>query len=100
MPAWLLPNQVSDALPAEAWDLEHARRCLIDKAQRWGYEFVVPPMIGFLESLVVGGSAELHDNTVKFTDSMSGRQLGIRADMTPHIARIDAHSLNNGGVQR
>lgn len=90
---WLLPEGVSGALPEEAAYLEKLRRHLLDLYASWGYELVMPPFIEFLDSLLTGTGADLDLQTFKLTDQMTGRMMGIRADMTPQVARIDAHQL-------
>jgi ATP phosphoribosyltransferase regulatory subunit len=90
---WLLPEGVEEILPPKAIQLEHLRRTIIDLLFTWGYEFVIPPMIEYLESLLTGTGEDLDLKTFKLTDQLSGRLMGIRADMTPQVARIDAHLL-------
>lgn len=90
---WLLPEGISGALPEEAEHLEQLRRQLLDFYSSWGYELVMPPFIEFLDSLLTGTGADLDLQTFKVTDQISGRMIGIRADMTPQVARIDAHQL-------
>lgn len=90
---WLLPEGVEEILPPKAIQLEHMRRSIIDLLSTWGYEFVIPPMIEYLESLLTGTGEDLDLKTFKITDQLSGRLMGIRADMTPQVARIDAHLL-------
>lgn len=97
---WLLPDGVEDILPAQAQELESIRRRLLDLYASWGYEYVIPPMVEFLESLLTGTGHDLDLKTFKVTDLVSGRTMGIRADMTPQVARIDAHSLNRTGPVR
>lgn len=91
---WLLPDGVEEILPAEAHKLESLRRELLDLYGSWGYELVITPLIEFLDSLLVGTSQDLDIHTFKITDQLSGRMMGIRADITPQAARIDAHCLN------
>jgi ATP phosphoribosyltransferase regulatory subunit len=98
--AWLLPEHLSDVLPAQARVLESLRRGLLDRAVRYGYELVVPPLIEHVESLLSGTGHELDLRTFKLVDQLSGRTLGVRADTTPQAARIDAHLLNRDGVTR
>ncbi|MCU0772981.1 MAG: ATP phosphoribosyltransferase regulatory subunit [Ideonella sp.] len=98
--AWLLPEHIADVLPSQARRLETLRRTLLDAARGYGYSMVVPPMLEHLESLLSGASRELDLRTFKLVDQTSGRSLGIRADMTPQVARIDAHLLNRPGVVR
>lgn len=90
---WLLPEGVEEILPPKAMQLEHLCRTIIDLLSTWGYEFVIPPMIEYLESLLTGTGEDLDLQTFKLTDQLSGRLMGIRADMTPQVARIDAHLL-------
>ena len=91
---WALPNGISEALPEEAIRLESLRRELIDLYTTWGYQLVIPPMVEYLESLSTGAGSNLDVQTFKITDQQTGRMMGIRADMTPQIARIDAHKLH------
>ena len=97
---WLLPENIDDMLPAEARCLEVMRRRLIDLFNSWGYDLVQPPLVEFLESLVAPNEDELLLQTFKLTDQLSGKTLGVRADMTPQIARIDAHALNLNKINR
>ncbi|MDH3514381.1 MAG: ATP phosphoribosyltransferase regulatory subunit [Gammaproteobacteria bacterium] len=90
---WLLPDGVEEILPAEARRVEALRRRLLDLFASWGYEFVMPPLIEYLESLLIGASRDLDLQTFMVTDQLTGRQMGIRPDMTPQAARIDAHYL-------
>ncbi len=90
---WLLPDGVEEMLPVAALRLEHQRRQLLDLYASWGYELVITPLIEYLESLLVTGSPDLDLQTFKVTDQLSGRMMGVRADITPQAARIDAHSL-------
>ncbi len=98
--AWLLPEQIADVLPSQARRVEELRRTLIDRARGYGYELVQPPLIEHLESLLTGTGASLDLKTFKLVDQLSGRTLGLRADTTPQVARIDAHLLNRDGVAR
>lgn len=91
---WLLPEGIEEALPEQARRLEHSRRELIDLFTTWGYELVMPPFIEFLESLLTGTGQDLDLQTFKLTDQLSGRMMGVRCDLTPQVARIDAHRLN------
>ncbi len=91
---WLLPDGVEEILPAEAQKLESLRRELLDLYKSWGYELVITPLIEFLDALLVGTSQDLDIHTFKITDQLSGRMMGVRADITPQAARIDAHCLN------
>ena len=90
---WLLPDGIEQVLPPEAWKVEHMRRDVLDLYASWGYELVIPPHIEFLESLSTGSGSDLDLMTFKVTDQLSGRTLGLRADTTPAVARIDAHTL-------
>lgn len=90
---WLLPEGIEEILPAGARRAERLRRELIDLYERWGYELVIPPFIEFLDALLTGFGRDLELETFKLTDQLSGRLLGVRADMTPQVARIDAHQL-------
>ncbi|EIC19983.1 ATP phosphoribosyltransferase regulatory subunit [Thiorhodovibrio frisius] len=90
---WLLPAGIEEILPQQARDMERLRRCLLDLFDTWGYDLVIPPFIDYLESLLTGTGRDLDLQTFKLTDQLSGRLLGIRADMTPQVARIDAHQL-------
>ena len=100
MPRWLLPENISDVLPREARRVEQLRRSLLDLYRGYGYELVIPPMIEHAESLLTGTGNDLDLRTFKLTDQSSGRLLGLRADTTPQVARIDAHILNRQGVVR
>ena len=100
MMKWLLPESVADALPDEAARLEVLRRRLLDLCAAHGYELVQPPLIEYLESLLTGAGRELDLRTFKLVDQATGRSLGVRADMTAQVARIDAHLLNRPGVVR
>ena len=95
---WLLPAGVEELLPPDARGLEELRRAVIDHFSAWGYELVMPPFLEFLDSLLEGTGPDLDLRTFKVTDQGSGRLLGIRADMTPQVARMDAHRLARGGV--
>ena len=91
--SWLLPQGIEEVLPGDAKQLEFLRRQLLDVFACWGYELVIPPVVDFLDSLLTGSGRDLDLQTFKFTDQISGEMLGIRADMTPQVARIDAHTL-------
>ena len=91
--SWLLPQGIEEVLPEDAKYLEALRRQLLDVFDCWGYELVIPPVVDFLDSLLTGSGHDLDLQTFKLTDQVSGEMLGIRADMTPQVARIDAHSL-------
>ncbi len=97
---WLLPEGIDELLPERASQLEALRRRLLDQCATWGYRYVIPPLVEFTDSLLVGLGADLDVVTCKFTDQMSGRMLGVRADITPQTARMDAHSLAEEGVTR
>ena len=90
---WILPQGIEEALPEQAARLECLRRDLLDLYTSWGYEMVMPPFIDHIESLLTGTGRDLDLQTFKLVDQLSGRTLGIRADMTPQVARIDAHQL-------
>jgi len=97
---WLLPEYIEDVLPAEAAQIESLRRSLLDLLAVHGYQFVIPPMMEYMESLITGVGHDLDLATFKVVDQLSGRLMGVRADITPQAARIDAHMLNNQGVTR
>jgi ATP phosphoribosyltransferase regulatory subunit len=100
MSIWLLPENISDVLPSEARKIEELRRRLLDRFRAYGYEMVAPPLLEYIESLLSNGGNELNLRTFKLVDQVSGRTLGLRADITPQVARIDAHLLNREGVTR
>ena len=100
MSAWLLPDHIADVLPSEARHIEELRRELLDTARGYGYELVMPPLLEHLESLLTGTGEALDLQTFKLVDQLSGRMMGLRADTTPQVARIDAHLLNRQGVTR
>jgi len=100
MNRWLLPEDIADVLPAEARKVEALRRSILDLYQSYGYELVAPPILEFLDSLLTGTGSDLNLQTFKLVDQLSGRTLGLRADITPQVARIDAHLLNRAGVTR
>lgn len=97
---WLLPEYIEDVLPAEAIRMEHVRRRLLDLFRVHGYQLVIPPLLEYLESLTTGAGHDLDLATFKVVDLLSGRLMGVRADITPQAARIDAHLLNRQGVTR
>ena len=100
MSAWILPDHIADVLPSEARHIEELRRILLDTARSYGYELVSPPMLEYLVSLLTGTGEQLGLQTFKLVDQISGRTMGLRADTTPQVARIDAHLLNRKGVTR
>ena len=97
---WLLPEAIEDVLPDEAAQIEALRRSLLDLFRGHGYEYVIPPLLEYVESLLTGSGRDLDLRTFKLVDQISGRTLGLRADITPQVARIDAHLLNRKGVTR
>lgn len=99
-PAWLLPSGFEDVLPARTEALEHCRRMLLDRYALWGYRQVTPPLVEHLESLLTGSAADLDLQTWKLLDQDSGRLVGLRSDMTPQMARIDAQTSASGEVRR
>lgn len=98
--SWLLPIGIDEVLPDQARLIEQSRRELLDLYNSWGYDLVIPPMVEFTESLLSGFGSDLDLMTFRLTDQLSGRMLGIRADITPQVARIDAHSLGRQGPNR
>ena len=100
MSAWVLPDHIADVLPSEARHIEESRRLLLDSARGYGFELVMPPLLEHLESLLTGTGEALDLQTFKLVDQLSGRMMGLRADTTPQVARIDAHLLNRQGVAR
>ena len=100
MRRWLLPEYIEDVLPGEAARMELARRRLLDLFRTHGYQLVIPPLLEYLESLTTGAGHDLDIATFKVVDLLSGRLMGVRADITPQAARIDAHLLNRQGVTR
>lgn len=97
---WLLPESLADMLPAEARRIEDLRRQLLDLFRTYGFELVAPPLVEYIDSLLSGTGSDLSLRTSKLVDQLSGRTLGVRADMTPQVTRIDAHLLNRPGVTR
>ena len=97
---WLLPDGIEEILPAKARHLEALRRQVVDLFQRWGYDYVIPPMVEFTDSLLTGSGSDIDLLTFKVTDQLSGKMMGIRADITPQAARMDAHSLRRDGINR
>jgi ATP phosphoribosyltransferase regulatory subunit len=100
MSTWILPENIADVLPSEARKIEELRRRLLDRFRSYGYELVMPPMLEYIESLLTSGGSDLNLRTFKLVDQLSGRTLGLRADITPQVSRIDAHLLNRQGVTR
>lgn len=100
MPNWLLPENIADVLPSEARKIEDLRRKLLDNFRSYGYELVMPPMLEYLESLLTGAGQDMDLRIFKLVDQLSGRTMGVRADMTTQVARIDAHLLNRRSVTR
>ncbi len=97
---WVLPEGVEDLLPEQAERLEWLRRQLVDLFQRWGYRLVIPPLVEYLDSLLTGTAEDLDLQTLKVVDQRNGRLMGVRADMTPQVARIDAHRMQGEGINR
>ncbi|MGH8738977.1 MAG: ATP phosphoribosyltransferase regulatory subunit [Burkholderiales bacterium] len=97
---WLLPEYIEDILPAEAARIEALRRAILDQFALHGYQLVMPPLLEYLESLLTGTGRDLDLRTFKLVDQLSGRMMGVRADITPQVARLDAHLLNRQGVAR
>lgn len=100
MIAWLLPENVEDVLPPQAWRMEDMRRALLDLFRSRGYQLVIPPLMEYVDSLLTGVGADLDLKTFKLVDQLSGRLMGVRADITPQVARIDAHLLAANAVNR
>ena len=100
MSAWVLPDHIADVLPSEARHIEELRRLCLDTARSFGYELVQPPLLEYFQSLLAVSGQSLNLQTFKLVDQISGRTLGLRADTTPQVARIDAHLLNRHGVTR
>ena len=100
MRAWLLPENIEDVLPPKAWKLEGVRRTMLDLFRSRNYELVVPPLIEYVDSLLTGAGSDLDLKTFKIVDQLSGRMMGVRADMTPQVARIDAHLLGQNAINR
>src|SRR5512139_3094367 len=97
---WLLPEHIDDVLPDEAMRIEKLRRRILDLFFEKNYELVMPPLVEFTDSLLTGTGHDLDLRTFKLVDQLSGRMMGVRADITPQVARIDAHLLNRKGVTR
>ncbi len=100
MTNWLLPEYIQDMLPDEAWRIERMRAAVLDLLRLSGYQLVAPPLLEYTDSLLVNGSRDMDLRTFKLVDQLSGRTLGLRPDITPQVARIDAHLLNKQGVAR
>jgi len=100
MPNWLLPENIADVLPSEARKIEELRRGLLDHFRRYGYELVMPPMLEYVDSLMPFPDQDMDLRMFKLVDQLSGRTMGLRADMTIQVARIDAHLLNRKAVTR
>lgn len=100
MPNWLLPEHIADVLPSEARKIEELRRLMLDNFRLYGYELVMPPLLEYVDSLLTGAGKDTDLRTFKLVDQISGRMLGLRADMTTQVARIDAHLLNRDSVTR
>lgn len=100
MPNWLLPENIADVLPSEARKIEELRRSMLDNFRLYGYELVMPPILEYLESLLTGAGQDMDLRIFKLVDQLSGRTMGVRADMTTQVARIDAHLLNRESVTR
>ena len=100
MRTWVLPEYIEDILPAEAARIERLRRALLDLFAAHRYELVMPPLLEYMDSLLTGTGHDLDVRTFKVVDQLSGRMMGVRADITPQVARIDAHLLNRKGVTR
>ena len=100
MQNWLLPEYIHDMLPDEAWRVERVRSRLLDLMRKSGYQLVAPPLLEYAQSLLIDGSTDMDLRTFKLVDQLSGRTLALRADITPQVARIDAHLLNHQGVSR
>lgn len=97
---WLLPEGISDLLPDAAQDLEGLRRAMLDTYRRHGFELVLPPLVEYLDSLLIGSGGDLDLKTFKLVDQLSGQSLGVRADITPQVSRIDAHLLQQRDINR
>ncbi len=100
MQNWLLPEYIQDVLPDEAWRIESMREHFLEMMRVHGYQLVAPPLLEYAESLLIDGSADMDLRSFKLVDQLSGRTLALRADITPQVARIDAHLLNRQGVTR
>ena len=100
MPNWLLPEYIQDMLPEEAWHIEEMRASVLELLRRSGYQLVAPPLLEYAEALLINDSHDMDLRSFKLVDQLSGRTLALRADITPQVARIDAHLLNRQGVAR
>lgn len=100
MSVWILPDHIADVLPAQARHIEALRRSLLNSAATYGYELVIPPAFEYLNALLTGTGSALNLQTFKLVDQLSGRSMGLRADTTPQVARIDAHLLAREGLSR
>ena len=100
MPNWLLPENIQDMLPDEAWRIEGMRRDVLELLRLSGYQLVAPPLLEYVESLLINDSTDMDLRSFKLVDQLSGRTLALRADITPQVARIDAHLLNRQGITR
>lgn len=100
MTNWVLPDHIADMLPRQTRELETLRTRTLEVMRSHGFEAIRPPMFEFLDSLLTGTGNRLDRTTIKFVDEASGRQAGFRADITPQVARIDAHILNRTGITR
>jgi len=100
MQNWLLPEYIQDMLPDEAWRIEQMRAQILELLRKSGYQLVVPPLLEYSDSLLIDGSDDMDLRSFKLVDQLSGRTLALRADITPQVARIDAHLLNRKGVAR
>lgn len=100
MPNWLLPEYIQDMLPDEAWRIEGMRARVLELLRRSGYQLVAPPLLEYAEALLINDSHDMDLRSFKLVDQLSGRTLALRADITPQVARIDAHLLNRQGVAR
>ncbi|MBI1424360.1 MAG: ATP phosphoribosyltransferase regulatory subunit [Gammaproteobacteria bacterium] len=100
MPNWLLPEYIQDMLPEEAWRIEGMRASVLELLRRSGYQLVAPPLLEYAEALLINDGHDMDLRSFKLVDQLSGRTLALRADITPQVARIDAHLLNRQGVAR
>lgn len=100
LPRWALPEYFEDVLPREAQRMERLRRSLLDAFHQHGYQYVIPPLVEYVDALISGAGHDMEESTFRFIDQLGGRTLGLRADTTPQVTRIDAHLLNRKGVTR